>query len=179
MKYIFTCYGHENITCKHKTTLEFTKDNDLSLKGDCIAGVKADFSLVQLRKFIKSLGSNNKITIIMETINNYYNNKNSDKIENNEDNNKIMNNRNKNITTIEKNKIKNDAAENKIIEKINAEINPGFDSDGEMVIRKSDYADKRTFAIKADKAACELNVELVDFLKDRNAVIGICLEKRY
>ena len=66
MKYSFTCYGHENITCKHKTTLEFTKDKDLSLKGDCIVGVKADFSLKGVKEFIKILNNNKKITITME-----------------------------------------------------------------------------------------------------------------
>ena len=136
MKCSFTCYGHENITCKHKTTLEFTKDSKLSLKGDCIVGVKADFSLKEIKKFIKSLNNNKKITIIMETINNDYNNKNS-------------------------NKIKNKTAENKIIEKINAEVNPGFNSSTEMVIRKSGFIDGRTFAIKADKAACDLSRELI------------------
>ena len=137
MKYSFTCYGHENITAKHKTTLEFTKDSELSLKGDCIIGVRADFSLVQLKNFIKSLGNNRKITIIIEIKNDY----------------------------------------KKITEKINGEINPGFNSDKEMVIRKSDFADKRTFAIGADKASFELNVELVNFLKCRNAIIGVYLEK--
>ena len=53
MEYSFNCYGHENITARHKTTLEFTKDRDLSLKGDCIIGVKADFSLPQLKNLIK------------------------------------------------------------------------------------------------------------------------------
>ena len=53
MRYSFTCYGHENIASKHKTTLEFTKDKELGLEGDCIVGVKADFSLLQLKKFIK------------------------------------------------------------------------------------------------------------------------------
>lgn len=184
MRYLFTCYGHKNITCRHKTTLEFTKSNELSLKGDCIIGVKADFSLVQLRKFIKLLGNNKKITITIETLDyndNEYNNKDSNKIKNNADNssnNKINDNKNNNIM-IEKNKIKSNIAENKTIEKINAEINPGFDSDREMVIRKSDFADKRTFAIKADKASCELNAGLVNFLKDRNAVIKVCLEKHY
>ena len=80
MKYSFNCYGHENVTSKHKTTLEFTKDKDLSLQGDCIVGVKADFSLKELKKFIKnkvkeSLNSSNskksmKIKIIMK-INGY------------------------------------------------------------------------------------------------------------
>ena len=54
MKYSFNCYGHENVTSRHKTTLEFTKDKNLSLQGDCIIGVKADFSLKELKKFIKS-----------------------------------------------------------------------------------------------------------------------------
>ena len=179
MGYSFTCYGHENITCRHKTTLEFTKDSELSLKGDCIAGIKADFSIKEIRRFIESLGNNKKITITMETIKNYYNNKNSDKIKNNENSNKKITNNKNNYITIEKNRIKGNIAENKITEKINAEINQGFDSDREMVIRKGDFADKRTFAIKADKAAFELNAELVNFLKDRNAAIEVCLEKHY
>ncbi len=110
MQYKFKAYGHQNITAKHKTTLEFTKDKNLTLKGDCIIGVKADFSLSSIKKFIKSLKSN-KIKIIIE---------------------------------LENKKIK---------ETINAEINPYFNSDREMVIRKSNFKDKRTFAIRADKAA--------------------------
>lgn len=179
MKYIFTCYGHENITCKHKTTLEFTKDSELSLKGDCIVGVKADFSIKEIRRFVESLGNNKKITITMETLDyndRGYNNKDSNKIGNNGNNNKTTNNKNNN-TTIEKNKIKNNTAENKIIEKINAEINPSFDSDKEMVIRKSDFIDKRTFAIKADKAACNLNAALLGLLKDGRNKIEVFVEK--
>ena len=53
----------------------------------------------------------------------------------------------------------------KIIEEVNAEINPNFSSENEMVIRKSDFLDGRTFAIKADKAACDLNRYLVKYLK--------------
>ena len=138
MKYSFTCYGHENITARHKTTLEFTKDRDLSLKGDCIIGVKADFSLPQLKNFIKSI-DNNKITIIIETMNNI--NKNN----------------------------------NKIIEKINAEINPGFNSDKDIVIRKSDFRDERTLAVKADKAACELSRELIKNIIGNKQKISILL----
>lgn len=133
MEYSFTCYGHENILSKHKTTLEFTKDEDLSLKGDCIIGIKADFSLPLLKKFIKSL-KNNKITI---TVNN--NNEND-------------------------------------VEKINAEINPSFNSDKDIVVRKSDYIDGRTFAINADKAAVELNRELINFLKEKKNKIEVVFE---
>ena len=137
MKYSFTCYGHENITSRHKTTLEFTKDNEMGLEGDCIVGVKADFSLLQLKKFIKSLKNNNKITIIIETINKDY---------------------------------------TKIIEKINAEINPSFNSDKDIVIRKSDFIDERTFAIKADKAACDLNKGLIRNIGNSHKKLRIIIE---
>ena len=129
MAYSFNCDGHSNITARHKTTLEFTKDEGLGLAGDCIVGVKADFSLQQLKKFIKKL-NNNKITIIIETMNNINNNSNE-----------------------------------KIVEKINAEVNPGFDSDKEMVIRKSGFIDGRTFAIRADKASIDINKRLIVYLK--------------
>ena len=138
MEYSFNCYGHENITARHKTTLEFTKDRDLSLKGDCIIGVNADFSLPQLKNFIKSI-DNNKITIIIETMNN-------------------INKKN-----------------NKIIEKINAEINPCFNSDKDIVIRKSDFRDERTLAVKADKAACELSSELIKNIIGNKQKISILL----
>ena len=52
MSYTFHCYGHPNILGVHKNTLEFTKDDHLTLQGDCIIGVKADFDLLKLKKFI-------------------------------------------------------------------------------------------------------------------------------
>ena len=68
MRYKFHAFGHHNILGTHKTTLEFTKDTKLSLKGDCIIGVKADFDLCKLEDFIKK-ANNKKITIIIETPN--------------------------------------------------------------------------------------------------------------
>tara|TARA_Y100000031_G_C8111597_1_gene333748 strand:- start:186 stop:716 length:531 start_codon:yes stop_codon:yes gene_type:complete len=174
MVYSFTCYGHENVISKHKTTLEFTKDVDLSLKGDCIVGVKADFQLNKIKEFIKTVGNNKKITIIIKTINNdsmkintmkknYNKEINKNKIINNENNDTIKNKKDSN---------------NKIIEKINAEINPGFNSDKEMVIRKSDFVSERTFAVNADKAAFELNNDLIEFLKEKGNRITIIIEKQ-
>ncbi len=162
MEYLFTCFGHENITARHKTTLEFTKEEELSLKGDCIIGVKADFSLAQLKSFIKSLKNNRKITIIIETINEDYNNRNYNEEKNN--------NLKKNIV---EDKIKINIANKKIIEKINAEINPNFNSNKEMVIRKTDFISERTLAIKADKAAFGLNKDLIDFLKGKGNNIKV------
>lgn len=136
MGYSFNCCGHGNITAKHKTTLEFAKDSQLSLKGDCIVGVKADFSLKEIKKFIKSLNNSKKITIIMETM-------------------------------------KKD--DNKIIEKINAEINSDFNSDKDIVIRKSGFKDYRTFAINADKAACDLSKELIKIISNKKQKITIII----
>jgi len=138
MKYSFTCYGHENITARHKTTLEFTKDEDLSLKGDCIVGVKAGFQLNKIKHFIKTMDNNKKITIIMEIINNN--------------------------------------SKNKIVERINAEINPSFNSDREMVIRKTDFVSDRTFAIRADKAAFELNRNLVKNISNGKQKITVLFD---
>ena len=57
MSYQFSAYGHPNITAKHKTTLEFTKDKNVSLKGDCIIGVNTDFEIKELKKFIQNYKS--------------------------------------------------------------------------------------------------------------------------
>ncbi len=53
MNYTFTARGHKNILAAHKNTLEFTKDKDVSLAGDCIIGVGADFILGPLKKLVK------------------------------------------------------------------------------------------------------------------------------
>jgi len=49
----FIAYGHSNILATHKTTLEFTKDKELSKKGTCIIGVNSDFNLDEIRKLNK------------------------------------------------------------------------------------------------------------------------------
>lgn len=67
MEYSFTAWGHENITGKHKRTLEFTKDNELRVEGDCILGVSSNFSVYDLKDVIKeALESNKKIKMIIK-----------------------------------------------------------------------------------------------------------------
>ena len=134
MIYRFHAYGHPNVLAKHKTTLEFTKDGELSLEGDCIVGVNADFELNKLKEFIKK-SRTNKITI-----------------------------------TISTNK--------KTHEKINATINPDFNSDKELVIRKTYFISERTFAINADKAAVGLNKHLIESLKEENSKISVVIEDK-
>ena len=137
MQYKFNAYGHPNILAMHKTTSEFTKDNELSLKGDCIVGIRADFELKEIEKFIKK-SKNKKISIT--------------------------------IKTISKNK--------KIKDMILAELNPNFCDDKELVIRKTDFISRRTFAIKANKSAFELNMDLIRFLNGKNSKISVILENK-
>ena len=49
----FTCKGHQNITATHLTTLEFTKEEQLSLRGDCVVGVGAHFNAAMLQEFLE------------------------------------------------------------------------------------------------------------------------------
>ena len=138
MIYKFNAYGHPSILATHKTTLEFTKDAELTLKGDCIVGVNADFDLDKLRNFIKK-SNNKKITITIKPVT-------------------------------------EDRKLAKIKEKITSQINPNFNHDKELVIRKTDFASERTFAIKADKAAFELNGDLIGFLKKKKNKISVVVE---
>ena len=50
----FSAWGHPNITALHDRTLEFTKETDVTPAGDCIIGVKADYDLMKLRKFVQT-----------------------------------------------------------------------------------------------------------------------------
>ncbi|MCP8307254.1 MAG: DUF371 domain-containing protein [archaeon] len=59
-------FGHPLIRATHKTTFEITKEEKISLKGDCIVGVKANKSCKDLDDRLKRLITNNipiKITI--------------------------------------------------------------------------------------------------------------------
>ena len=67
MQYKFQAFGHPNILATHKTTLEFIKDKGLSLKGDCIVGVEADFDLNSIRNFIDNL-NNKKVAIKIQSL---------------------------------------------------------------------------------------------------------------
>ena len=52
-KYNFTVRGHNNVLALHKNTVEFTKDKELTLNGDCILGVDANFSLQKIKEILK------------------------------------------------------------------------------------------------------------------------------
>jgi hypothetical protein len=73
---MFTAYGHPNITSTHPKTFEFTRDEELTLKGDCIIGVKADYRLEDLGEILKNerlrmtIKIGNKTIVVMGKVNN-------------------------------------------------------------------------------------------------------------
>lgn len=60
--YRFSARGHPNISGTHPSTVEFTKDADLTKKGDCIIGVDSDFDAAKLSGFL----SNDKLIMRIE-----------------------------------------------------------------------------------------------------------------
>ena len=117
----FNFSGHENVLSTHRNTLEFTKESNLSLKGDCILGVNADFDYSELMELVNQC-SRIKVVISVEDLK----------------------------------------------EEIVANINKEFEDKHEIVIRRSEFASKRTLGIKADKVAIDVNRELVERLKNPN-----------
>jgi hypothetical protein len=61
-------HGHENIQATHATTLEITKERELSRRGDCIIAVSADKAMTELSPDFKEnlLKDSAKITILIE-----------------------------------------------------------------------------------------------------------------
>lgn len=63
--------GHRNVQAKHRTTLEITKEDYLTKKGDCIIAINADKGMSglseELKKQLKK-GAKIKITISCEGI---------------------------------------------------------------------------------------------------------------
>jgi hypothetical protein len=60
-------FGHELVQAKHKTTIEITKENFLTKRGDCIIAVKADKACFDLRdEFKMALKQEKKVKIVFE-----------------------------------------------------------------------------------------------------------------
>jgi hypothetical protein len=51
----FTAMGHPNMQSCHKTTLEFTREANVTLRGDCIAGVRATLAPASFKPETKAL----------------------------------------------------------------------------------------------------------------------------
>jgi hypothetical protein len=69
IKEVILAYGHKNIQATHPSTLEITKENTLTKRGDCIIAVSADKALADLSvEFKMNLRKENvRITLLIET----------------------------------------------------------------------------------------------------------------
>jgi len=50
-----TAYGHQNIQCSHKSTIELTKDDNLTKKGNCILGINCSKACIDINSELKDL----------------------------------------------------------------------------------------------------------------------------
>ncbi len=125
MEYTFIVTGHPNVTSKHKTTLEVTKDTEIGKTADCIIGVKSKVSMGDIPNRILDAIKNEDTLIILRL-----------------------------------------ETEN-AIDEIKGYGHPELtlDHPTDIVTRKSSFKCSRTLMINADKAACDLNNELIDDLK--------------
>lgn len=63
--------GHKNVSCRHKSTIEITKKENLSKRGDCILAVRASKGCYDLNYDLKTQiwkGSKIKVTIKVGTV---------------------------------------------------------------------------------------------------------------
>jgi len=119
----FNAFGHENILATHNKTVEFTKDKDLTKKGDCIIGVNSDFD------DLSDALNHEKIKIVISL--------------------------------------------DEFCEEIECWTNKEFRSNEELVVRKSDFSSERTLGIFADKAAIDLDRQMVEKMKDPGQKINV------
>jgi hypothetical protein len=61
----FHAAGHENILGKHETTLEITTESDLTKRGTCVIGVRANQTLRDLNDEIKVLAVDRRTRITL------------------------------------------------------------------------------------------------------------------
>jgi hypothetical protein len=61
-----TFYGHPNIRSLHAKTIEITKDDHLTPRGDCIIGVKADKACADLDESLKRRLKSNSSAVKIE-----------------------------------------------------------------------------------------------------------------
>lgn len=63
MKFVFYAYGHKNVRGIHKSTLEITKEEKLTLRGTCIIAVRSQYSCADLPNALKTLIKRDNVII--------------------------------------------------------------------------------------------------------------------
>ncbi len=66
MEYSIEFFGHKNVRALHRTTLEITREEHLTERGDCIIGVRASASVKDLPESLKQhLRSGGTVRIVI------------------------------------------------------------------------------------------------------------------
>ncbi len=123
-------YGHPNITAKHRTTMEVTKDLDITLRADCVIGVKSNKATSDLSEELKRHlmeGGSIQINLVVQDM----------------------------------------------TFSLLAWGDPRLKltNDVDAVIRKSDYIDDRTLAVRSNFAARDIPRHMVKVLRDPKALL--------
>jgi len=129
---IFSAKGHGNITARHKSTVELTKENYLTKRGTCIIGIKSQLCCEEIPVEIKKYLKEEARVVIRLKVGGI-----SDTIECMGQKGLILG------------------------------------SDTSIVIRKSEYIDDRTIAVRANKAAADIRRDLINELKKGHRLIVI------
>jgi hypothetical protein len=130
--YSFYTYGHSNILAEHVKTLEFTKDADITERGDCIVGVRSEFDSTRLKEFSK------KIRVTCEAI----------------------------------------LPDGRVVSsEFKCKVNPNFNHDHELVLRKSGFSSDRTFGLGLNRGANWLNREIVSYLKTPGSKMKVTIKQ--
>ena len=117
--------GHPNVTAKHPTTFEITKDPELTRRGDCVVAVQATKAPVELSSEFKRLCRNDEAKVVVEL---------------------------QAIGVTE-------SIEGRGCSRLR------LSHSRDIVGRKSTHASERTIMILADKAAADINRDLIDALR--------------
>ena len=122
--------GHKNVSSKHKSTFEITKDAEISPTADCIIGTDMDKTMLNFPPEFKDkiADSNTRITVKLKTENGY---------------DEITGWGHEDLT---------------------------LTHPTDIVIRKSDFTCSRTLMINADKAAKDLDGNLIEDLKNEKVM---------
>ncbi len=126
MEFKIKSKGHRNVSSRHKSTFEITKDVEIGPTADCIIGVDMDDSMLDFPKDFKEkiADSNTRIAVILDTPNGH----------------------------------------DEIIGFGHEDLTLTHPTD--IVCRTSDFTCPRTLMIKSSKAARDLNLDLIDDLKN-------------
>ena len=128
-------WGHPNITARHRTTFQVTKDPEITKRADCVIGVKANKACADLSDEMKQHIKAGRLLRI---------------------------------------RIQAGGVTDEIIAR--GARGASLASERDLVVRKSAYIDDRTLAIKANKAAREIDRRIIRLVKSPNTVIRIIVE---